>query len=207
MKAQLDKLHALRDRVLKTPRQGARRVIAIAGPPASGKSTLAAALTQALVDAGCTSQLVPMDGFHLHNSILIDRGLLDKKGSPQTFDVAGLLQLASKLGTQDALYHPIFDRTQDSSIAGAGFIDPTCDTIIIEGNYLLMTLPIWRELATYWDMSIMLNCPIRILEKRLLQRWQDLGLEVKQAQLRVELNDLPNARLVQNASAIADLNI
>lgn len=207
MSTQFNELHVLRDRVLQSSRQGARRVIAIAGAPASGKSTLAAALTQALVDAGCPSQLVPMDGFHLHNPILIERGLLERKGSPQTFDVSGLLQLASQLGTQNAIYYPVFDRTQDISIAGAGFIDPKCDTIVIEGNYLLMTAPTWQDLATYWDMTVMLQCPIEVLEKRLLQRWQNLGLTAEQARLRAELNDLPNVRLVQQKSAVADIDI
>jgi fructokinase len=199
--------HALRDRVIQAPRQGARRVIAIAGAPASGKSTLADILVRELVDAGCSSQLVPMDGFHLHNSILADRGLLDRKGSPQTFDTGGLLRLASQLGTAKALYYPIFDRGRDISIAGAGYIDPTCDTIVIEGNYLLMKAPIWQDMATYWDMSVMLICPMDVLETRLVQRWHDCGLTTAQARTRAEFNDLPNARLVQQTATIADIVI
>jgi fructokinase len=67
---------ALLEQVLKSPRRQARRVVAIAGPPASGKSTLAAGLVEAIRGAGVHSQLVPMDGFHLDNRILGDRGIL-----------------------------------------------------------------------------------------------------------------------------------
>ena len=198
---------ALRDRVLRVSRQGVRRVIAITGAPASGKSTMADILVRDLDNAGCSSQLVPMDGFHLHNPILADRGLLDRKGAPQTFDVGGLLQLASHLGTAHELYYPVFDRSHDISIAGAGYIDPACDTIVIEGNYLLMKAPIWEDMATYWDMSVMLHCPMDVLETRLVQRWQNFGLTTEQARARAELNDLPNARLVQQTAAVADLVI
>ena len=43
---------ALLEQVLKSPRRQARRVVAIAGPPASGKSTLAAGLVAAMRRAG-----------------------------------------------------------------------------------------------------------------------------------------------------------
>ena len=53
----------------------------------------------------------------------------------------------------------------------------------------------------------MLNCSMDILETRLIQRWQDLGLTPENARARAELNDLPNARLVQQTAATADLVI
>ena len=84
---------------------------------------------------------------------------------------------------------------------------PACDTIVIEGNYLLMKAPIWKDLATYWDMSVMLHCPMDVLETRLVQRWQNFGLTTEQARARSELNDLPNARIVQQTAAVADLVI
>jgi pantothenate kinase len=70
-----------------------------------------------------------------------------------------------------------------------------------------MKAPIWQDLAAYWDMSVMLNCSMDILETRLIQRWQDLGLTPENARARAELNDLPNARLVQQTAATADLVI
>ena len=108
---------ALLERVLQSPRCQARRVVAIAGPPASGKSTLAAALVAALQQAGVSSQLVPMDGFHLDNRILTARGILDRKGSLPSFDAIGLLRLVQVLGASQELYYPVFDRDRDLSIA------------------------------------------------------------------------------------------
>jgi pantothenate kinase len=196
---------ALLERVLQSPRRQARRVVAIAGPPASGKSTLAAALVSALQQAGVSSQLVPMDGFHLDNRILTARGILDRKGSPPSFDAIGLLRLVQLLGASQELYYPVFDRDRDLSIAGAGHIAPDCDTIVIEGNYLLMDAPIWHDMAGYWDLSIQLTCAEAELEARLNKRWLDQGLTPEAARLRAQSNDLPNARLVGQTALRADV--
>ena len=109
---------ALLERVLQSPRRQARRVVAIAGPPASGKSTLAAALVAALQQAGVSSQLVPMDGFHLDNRILTARGILDRKGSPPSFDAIGLLRLVQVLGASQELYYPVLTATVISPSRG-----------------------------------------------------------------------------------------
>ena len=196
---------ALLEQVLKSPRRQARRVVAIAGPPASGKSTLAAGLVEAMRGAGVHSQLVPMDGFHLDNRILGDRGILDRKGSPPSFDAIGLLRLVQVLGASQELYYPVFDRDRDLSVAGAGHIAPECDTIVIEGNYLLMDAPIWRDMARYWDLSIHLSCDEAELEARLIQRWVDHGLAHEDARIRTHSNDLPNARLVGQTALRADV--
>jgi len=196
---------ALLEQVFQSPRRQARRVVAIAGPPASGKSTLAVGLVAALRGAGVHSQLVPMDGFHLDNRILSDRGILDRKGSPPSFDAIGLLRLVQVLGASQELYYPIFDRARDLSVAGAGHIAPECDTIVIEGNYLLMDAPIWRDMARYWDLSIHLSCDEAELEARLIQRWVDHGLAPEDARMRAHSNDLPNARLVGQTALRADV--
>lgn len=192
------------EQIIQSPRRAKRRIVAIAGPPASGKSTLAAKVVADLCQAGCASQLVPMDGFHLHNPILEGRNVLNKKGAPETFDIGGLLRLVAALGSGSDVYYPTFDRRRDIAIAGAGYVDPACDTVVVEGNYLLMDAPDWRDLAEFWDFTIMLDCPDTVLEERLVQRWLDYGLSPEQAKERAEENDLPNARLVNRSAMKAD---
>ena len=53
-----------------------RCLIAIAGPPAVGKSTLAECLCDKLNRAKKQAAIVPMDGFHMDNDTLIAKGLL-----------------------------------------------------------------------------------------------------------------------------------
>ena len=60
-----------------------RIVVGIAGSPGAGKSTIAEQLVALLPGAA----LLPMDGFHLPQSRLVELGRRDRMGAPDTFDV------------------------------------------------------------------------------------------------------------------------
>ena len=190
--------------ILNAPQQGQRRIVAIAGPPGSGKSTIAKALVPLVAQAGVIAQVVPMDGFHLDNSILLERNLIDVKGSPGTFDVRGFAELISRLGNEPEIIFPKFDRDKDLAIAGSGFVSEEWDLVLVEGNYLLVDAPFWRDLWKYWDFSIFLDVESKLLRERLLQRWLDQGLSLDQAKKRVNDNDLVNLKTVVCSSSVAD---
>jgi pantothenate kinase len=183
--------------ILAAPRAGRRRLVALAGAPASGKSTVAEALAELLRQAGCGTQVVPMDGFHLDNRILSARGILDRKGAPDSFDAAGLAHLCRRLAQDDEVVYPLFDRVRDLSVAGAGHVAAGCDTVIVEGNYLLFDTDNWRPLAENWDVAIRLDVATQELRQRLVNRWLDHGLDAQQAVARAEGNDLKNADLIE----------
>ena len=190
--------------MLNAPQQGQRRVVAIAGPPGSGKSTIAKTLVPLVAQAGVIAQVVPMDGFHLDNSILLERNLIDVKGSPGTFDVRGFAELISRLGNEPEIIFPKFDRDKDLAIAGSGLVSEECDLVLVEGNYLLLDAPFWRDLWKYWDFSIFLDVESKLLRERLLQRWLDQGLSLDQAKKRVNDNDLVNLKTVVCSSSVAN---
>lgn len=180
---------ALISRLSEVPVVQKRRLIAVAGPPASGKSTLAHDLAQSIAD----SCVVPMDGFHIDNAILQDRQLLDRKGAPETFNVAGFKHLLSRLRQEEEVLYPVFDRASDCAIAGAGLVKAKTTTIIVEGNYLLLDQGDWRQINAIWDFSVYLSVPFPVLRDRLMQRWHVHGLSPEQARQKVDGNDLPNA--------------
>ena len=198
---------ALVEPIFKAPKTGIRKVVALAGPPASGKSTIAEALAERLSQAGCKSAVVPMDGFHLDNQILIEKGLLERKGAPETFDAEGFLRLIQSLTTTETAYYPVFDRTRDIAIAGAGQVGPDCECVVVEGNYLLFDAPIWRGLNALWDFSVRLDVPSAVLRQRLIDRWLAHGMSKDQATARAEGNDLSNAKLVETLSLPADFTV
>lgn len=191
-------------RIRATPSRARRKLIAIAGPPASGKSTLAADLVAAL---GPKAALVPMDGFHLDNSILDARGLRLRKGAPETFDAAGFVHLIRRLSTEPEVIVPVFDRPRDMAIAGAQPVGPDIDTAIVEGNYLLLNEQPWTGLHPLWDMSVFLDVAEPTLCDRLMRRWLNLGQTAAQAETRARANDLPNALTVIKNSAPADITL
>jgi len=191
--------------ILNAPKQGLRRVIAIAGPPGSGKSTLAKDLVPLITQAGGIAQVVPMDGFHLDNRILIERNLIQFKGAPSTFDVRGFIELISRLSNEPEIIFPKFDRDKDLAVAGAGFVSETCDLVLVEGNYLLLDAPLWRDLWKYWDFSVFLDVEKSILRERLMQRWLNQRLSLDQAKKRLKDNDFVNLETVVRDSSVADL--
>ncbi len=205
MTRSLRSLPELLDAVSAAPRAGRRRVVALAGAPASGKSTLAEELCAGLVARGEMAQVVPMDGFHLHNPILVERGLLARKGAPETFDARGFLNLVSRLRDEPEVAYPLFDRARDIAIAGAGILGGTSGTVIVEGNYLLFDAPIWRDLRPHWDLAIRIDVPDPVLRQRLVERWLNHGLSEAEATDRAERNDLANAVLVASAQLPADI--
>ncbi|MBT9383674.1 uridine kinase [Pseudooceanicola sp. CBS1P-1] len=189
------------------PRAGQRVILAIAGPPGAGKSTLASAVVRAL-DAVQPGQaaLLPMDGFHLENEELDARGLRAVKGAPQTFDAQGYLDLIARVRADDGpLEYPLFDRAADCSRPGAGRLEARTRIVVTEGNYLLCSAAPWEKLRDQFDARVLLSPPLEELERRLTQRWLDHGLSRESARARALGNDIPNARFVLGHSAGADL--
>lgn len=188
-------------------RTSERVLVAVSGPPASGKSTIAAALAARLVDAGRSAILIPMDGFHLDNKVLVRRDLLDRKGAPETFDSAGFLNAIKRLRDCPDVVLPEFDRQRDISVAGAIPVHARDHVVVVEGNYLCFNEDPWRELQPLWHLTAYIDSPRSVLEARLIQRWLDLGLSRAAADQKVHHNDLPNADRIAAARFDCDLNL
>lgn len=200
---------------------GERMIVAIAGPPASGKTTLAGAVVERLNAAGSSTEprraaVLPMDGFHLDNETLQARGLLARKGAVETFDAAGfcaairaIVEEGGDEGRDEGgVQHlPGFNRHEDRVIPDQIRIAQETQVIVTEGNYLLLDQSPWRELHPMFAATVLVKAPIEVLRVRLLERWLDQNLSQQEAQERVTNNDLPNARHVLSRSVDADLLI
>ena len=178
-----------------------RYVFGIAGPPGSGKSTLAAELATAL-----RAPVVPMDGFHLPNDVLRDRGLLAVKGAPETFDAQGFLSLVSAIrDASETVSCPAFDRTIDAPVADRVSVVPGDVVVVVEGNYLLLDRPPWSSLSEVFDAVAYLDVPSEIRRARLIARHVEFGRDPVDAAEFVHRSDEANAVLVEASRIRADL--
>ncbi|GGD31083.1 nucleoside triphosphate hydrolase [Sinisalibacter lacisalsi] len=194
-------------RIDALPEHSGRTLVAIAGAPGSGKSTVAEAVVAALVARGEQAVLMPMDGFHLDNRLLDPRGLLARKGAPETFDFGGFLSTIRRVRGEASVVIPVFDRSREIAIAGAAEIGPETAIVIVEGNYLCLDEEPWRALAPLWDLSVFLDVPVATLEQRLVERWLSHGFDRAAAEAKARGNDLRNAERVQGATLPTDLTL
>lgn len=187
--------------------QRGRSLTAIAGAPGAGKSYAAEQLIAWLNTAEPDSAAVlPMDGYHYDDMILVPRGLRPRKGAPDTFDVAGLRHMLARLkdNAEDEIMVPVFDRDLEIARAAARSIGRGVRHIVVEGNYLLLDREPWRSLKPLFDTTVMLVVPETTLRERLIARWQHYRLTPPEIEAKLEDNDLPNGRLIASASAPAE---
>lgn len=188
------------------PSTSHRFVIALAGPPAAGKSTVAAALVEAL---GKRAGLLAMDGYHFDNEILDARGHRPRKGSAHTFDVGSYATTLRALRDQRAVEMavPVYDRALGLSRNCASLVLASHDILVTEGNYLLLDEEPWIGLRPHFDLTVWIDVPLDVVEQRIINRWESAFLDPTEIRRRTEDNDLPNARHVVSGSASADVVI
>ena len=189
---------------------GDRRIIAIAGAPGAGKSTLASDLHRRLNEASPGScAVLPMDGYHYDDEVLVPRGWRPRKGAPHTFDVGGLSATLRRLQANDevSVAVPRFDRSIEIARAGAIIIEPSVRLIIVEGNYLLLDDLPWTSLWPFFDRTALIVSDLDELALRNRQRWVDHDFDEAAIIAKLEENDLPNCRLVYERSIEPDWTI
>jgi pantothenate kinase len=188
--------------------RGRREILGITGPPGAGKSTLAHRLVEALGAERVV--LVPMDGFHLANAILVEAGLRQVKGAVETFDDAGFAHLMRRIRCQrsgETLYAPTFDRNLEEPVAGSIAVVADVPLVITEGNYLLAETGAWpvaRECLTEsWFLDPRPVDRIRWL----IARHEAYGRSPQQARHWAVGSDERNARLIYATADRADRRI
>lgn len=180
-----------------------RHLFGLAGPPGSGKSTVAARLADAL-----GAVVVPMDGFHLDNAELDRLGLSGVKGAPETFDAAGFVRLVAQLRhADDPVAAPSFDRLADRAIDAAITVEPDDHIVIVEGNYLLLERPPWATLRELVDLTCYVDVDDATRVARLVARHVRHGRSLESAREFVLMSDEANAAIIAATRPRADIVI
>lgn len=187
---------------------GGRTVLALTGPPAAGKSTLARYLVHQLeqeLGPGIAGYL-PMDGFHLSNAQLERLGRRDRKGAPDTFDAHGYTALLHRLKveTDHPVYVPDYDRGLHEPVAARHVVLPHTRLVVTEGNYLASEEEPWASARGLYAELWYVEVPDADREHRLVRRQLRGGADVEQARAWVERSDRPNGELVKAARECCD---
>lgn len=190
-----------------------RVMLGIIGIPGSGKSTLAARLTKRINEFlnQDIAIVVPMDGFHLHNTILSERGLLPVKGKPETFDAAGFVARIKQIAAdnQEKIYCPAYDRKLHNPVDNSILVKSHHRIILVEGNYLLLDTAPWSELINFFTETWFVDIPLSTAKERLTKRHTKSGRSHEEAVTKIASTDMPNAELIiktqQKASRIIKL--
>ncbi len=157
-------------------------------------------------------QALPMDGFHLRNHVLEERTieidgerlpLRRVKGSPESFDLEGLTQAVRRLVRGESLRWPIYDRETHDPVAEAiEVIDQ--GVVLVEGNYLLLDEPGWRDLGEGVEHKLFLESDEEEAHAWLLKRHIHGGRSPEDAERHYEFNDLRNRRRILENRLSAD---
>ena len=181
-----------------------RIIIGIVGKPGAGKSTLTEHILNNLPKGVAT--IVPMDGYHLSNKVLKELKRADRKGAPDTFDVAGFASLVKRIRSEQTqnIYYPIFDRAIEESIAAQGVVTSATKVVIIEGNYLLHDDGGWEVCNDLLDESWMVDVDDDKRISRLISRHIAYGKEPEAAKAWAKGTDEANAQLIERGRSRAD---
>jgi type I pantothenate kinase len=158
-------------------------LIGVAGSVAVGKSTTARVLRALLSRWPNTPkvQLVTTDGFLHPNRYLEANGLMNRKGFPESFDVATLLRFLAdvKAGTRN-VKAPIYSHLTYDIVPDEHVVVDRPNILIVEGLNVLLPNPLNRDgkdipfVSDFFDFSVYLHAPEDLLETWYIERFMRL---------------------------------
>jgi type I pantothenate kinase len=155
-------------------------VIGIAGSVAAGKSTTARVLRELLTQwpEHPKVELVPTDGFLRPNAELERRGLLDRKGFPESYDQRALLRFVSEVKSgHDRITAPVYSHLRYDVVPGAQVELQRPDIVLVEGlNVLQPARPradgrSGPAVSDFFDFSLYVDAAVDDLRRWYVERF------------------------------------
>jgi type I pantothenate kinase len=181
--AGVDSLHAATTTFLGEARARTPFVVGVAGSVAVGKSTTARILRELLARWPDTPrvELVTTDGFLHPNDVLRRRGLMQRKGFPESYDRRRLLRFvaAVKSGAEE-VRAPVYSHLTYDIVPGAEVVVRRPDVLVVEGLNVLQPAPLRADgmqsltVSDFFDFSIFVDARTQDIRRWYVERFLEL---------------------------------
>jgi type I pantothenate kinase len=176
-------LHNVTDRFLGKPARPVPYIVGIAGSVAVGKSTFARILRALLARWPNHPQvdLVTTDGFLYPNRVLEERGLMTRKGFPESYDLRRLMRFMAELKSgASEVAAPVYSHMVYDIVPGQETAVREPDIVLVEGLNVLQTPDSARRrsirtfVSDFFDFSIYLDADEHDVEEWFVARFLKL---------------------------------
>lgn len=158
-------------------------ILGVAGSVAIGKSTTARVLKALLArwPDHPRVDLITTDGFLYSNAELARRGLMERKGFPESFDSAKLLRfLVDVKSGREKVIAPVYSHFHYDTLPDGGIEVENPDILIVEGLNVLQPARLPKDgeaipfVSDFFDFSIYLDADPDIIEEWYVERFMRL---------------------------------
>lgn len=150
-------------------------IIGIAGSVAVGKSTTARLLQMILSRRlkRRNVQLITTDGFLYPNRVLEEKGIMDRKGFPESYDMEKLIDFLNQIKNgKEEVHVPLYSHNVYDIIEGEYEVIQQPDILIVEGINTLQ-LPANQQIyvSDFFDFSVFVDAAPKLIEQWYLDRF------------------------------------
>jgi len=177
--SEMQQLHQITGKFLEKTNKRTPFIIGVAGSVAVGKSTVSRLLKELLSRWPSTPKvsLVTTDGFLYPNAVLAERGLMQRKGFPESYDRLALLKFVADIKSgKDKVSAPLYSHLSYDIVPGEEIVVDSPDVVIVEGLNVLQPPALGQEVALsdYFDFKIYVDAETVEIEKWYLDRFKKL---------------------------------
>jgi type I pantothenate kinase len=155
-------------------------IVGLAGSVAAGKSTTARVLKALLArwPSHPRVELVPTDGFLFPNTVLETRGMMNRKGFPESYDLTRLLNfLAEVKSGRDRVEAPVYSHLVYDVLPDQTLVIQRPDIVIVEGLNVLQPAKLPKDgeaipfVSDFFDFSIYIDAAEELVESWYVERF------------------------------------